>query len=75
MIYLFFYFFDILSIVGDDMNNKGIASMAAIYSMLLLLIMVMFLILGILRERYYNQNEYNNDIQDSLQECLETGEC
>ena len=57
------------------MNNKGIASMAAIYSMLLLLIMVMFLILGILRARYYNQNEYNNDRQDSLQECLETGEC
>lgn len=75
MIYLFFYFFAILSIVGDYMNNKGIASMTAIYSMLLLLIMIMFLILGILRARYYNQNEFNNDIKDSLQECLEKGDC
>ena len=56
-------------------NNKGFASTLTIYSMLLLIVTIMFLILGILNEQYTNQKEYIDDIETSLEECLNKGEC
>lgn len=73
MIYLFFC--DKLSIVGDDMNNKGFAITTMVYALVILLSMSMFLVLNIMDNNYNDNKKLINDVQEELDECLTNARC
>ena len=52
------------------MNNKGMAITTVIYSIILLLSLCMFLVLGILRSEYTNDKQYITDLRDELNDWL-----
>ncbi len=57
------------------MNNKGFAITTIIYSILMLLSLSMFLVLGVLRTSYNNEKNFMNDINEDLNNCLSKVEC
>ena len=52
------------------MNNKGMAITTIIYSIILLLSLSMFLVLGILRSEYTNDKQYIADLREELNDLL-----
>ena len=56
------------------MNNKGMAITTVIYSIILLLSLCMFLVLGILRSEYTNDKKYITDLRDELNDWLKGDE-
>ena len=52
------------------MNNKGMAITTVIYSIILLLSLCMFLVLGILRSEYTNDKQYILDLREELNDWL-----
>ena len=56
------------------MNNKGMAITTVIYSIILLLSLCMFLVLGILRSEYTNDKQYITDLRDELNDWLKGDE-
>lgn len=57
------------------MNDKGFAITTIIYSILILLSLSMFLVLGVMRNSYNNEKTFMEDINDDLNECLNKYEC
>ena len=57
------------------MNKKGFASITVIYGIVILLVLVMILILEILKNGYFNQREFINNINDELNTCLKDNKC
>ena len=57
------------------MNNKGFATTNIIYGVVILLVMVMLLTLGILKDEYSNKKDFINDIKEDLNNCLENSKC
>ena len=55
---------------GDYMNNRGFAITTVVYSILMLLSISMFLVLGVMRNNYNNEKTFMNDINDDLNGCL-----
>ena len=56
------------------MNNKGMAITTVIYSIILLLSLCMFLVLGILRSEYTNDKQYILDLREELNNLLKGDE-
>ena len=56
------------------MNNKGMAITTVIYSIILLLSLCMFLVLGILRSEYTNDKQYILDLREELNDWLKGDE-
>ena len=48
------------------MNNKGFAISIVLYSIVFLLISIMYMILGVLKTRYHINNDMRNDIMETL---------
>ncbi len=57
------------------LNNKGFATITIIYSFVLLISLIMFMIISTLKTDYDNGIEYTNDINETLDECLNKKEC
>lgn len=57
------------------MNNKGFAITTIVYSILLLLSLSIFLVLGIVAKQYDNEKTFITDINDDLNECLSNDNC
>ena len=57
------------------MNNKGFAISTIIYTSIVLLSLVMFTILAIEKNKYVNQKEFVNDVNNNLSVCLKEGTC
>ena len=57
------------------MNNKGFAISTIIYTSIVLLSLVMFTTLAIERNKYVNQKELVNDVNNKLSSCLKEGTC
>ena len=57
------------------MNNKGFAISTIIYTSIVLLSLVMFTILAIEKNKYVNQKELVNDVNNNLSVCLKEGTC
>lgn len=58
-----------------NINNKGMAITTVVYSIILLLSMSMFLVLGILRNQYSNEKKFILDIREELNTCLINDKC
>ncbi len=57
------------------MNNKGFAVTTMVYASIILLSLVMFTVLGIVRNEYNNQKNFVDDVNNNLTECLGRGGC
>ena len=57
------------------MNNKGMAITTIIYSIILLLSLCIFIVLGILRTQYSNEKQYITDLREELNDCLKDNNC
>lgn len=58
-----------------NLNKKGFINSAVIYSMLLLISITLLLILATLTNEHENNNEFIDDINNSLTECINNKEC
>lgn len=57
------------------MNNKGFAVTTMVYAAIVLFSLVMITILGIERNKYVNQRDYVENINQELGSCLRRGDC
>ncbi len=57
------------------MNYKGFAVTTMVYAAILLFSLVMFSVLGVEKNRYVDQRDYIEDINEELSSCLAGGKC
>jgi len=57
------------------MNNKGFAITTIVYAIIILLVLILFSVTSVVKDKYTDQNEFINDLDQELTECLETGAC
>lgn len=57
------------------MNNKGYAVTAIVYTAVILLVLVMFSVIEIEKNRYESEKKYVDDVNNNLSQCLERGDC
>ena len=57
------------------MNNKGFAITTMVYAAIILFSLVMFSVLGIEKNKYVNQKNYIEEINENLGNCLKEGSC
>ena len=57
------------------MNNKGFAITTIVYAIIILLILILFSVTSVVKDKYTDQNEFVDDLDTELTECLETGAC
>lgn len=61
-------FYDIISIVGDNMNKKGFVSMAVVYMFLIVFLVLMASFIT----TYINKNKFDNKIASDIKTMLNT---
>lgn len=57
--------------IGDMMNKKGFAISVILYSMVILVISIMYLVLGIVKDRYNLENQLKESAIDYIDENFE----
>lgn len=57
--------------IGDIMNKKGFAISVILYSMVILVISIMYLVLGIIKDRYNLENQLKESTIDYIDENFE----
>lgn len=57
------------------MNNKGYATSTIIYTAVVLLSLIMFAVLKIEFIKYKHQQDFVENINTELSECLKSGDC
>lgn len=57
--------------IGDKMNKKGFAISVILYSMVILVISIMYLVLGIIKDRYNLENQLKESTIDYIDENFE----
>ena len=48
------------------MNNKGFAITTIVYAIVILLVLILFSVTSIVKNRYVDQSEFINDVKDEL---------
>ena len=54
------------------MNNEGFAITTIVYAIVILLILILFSVTSIVKNRYIDQTQFVNDIREELNAC---GDC
>lgn len=57
------------------MNNKGFAITTIVYAIVILLVLILFSVTSIVKNRYVDQSEFINDVKDELNDCISSGAC
>lgn len=57
------------------MNNKGFAITTIVYAIVILLVLILFSVTSIVKNRYVDQSEFINDVKDELNTCISSGAC
>ena len=57
------------------MNNKGFAITTIVFSLVVFLALILILSLAILKDEYIDQKEFNNNINEEINDCLKEGTC
>lgn len=57
------------------MNNKGFAITTIVYAIVILLVLILFSVISIVKNRYVDQSEFINYVKDELNDCISSGAC